>query len=99
MRDRHPASDQGNRYYSATKDYLMHRIGIHLADMYITQTDVMGNGVNIAARLQTEADPGGICISQTVYEVAKHGLEFDTQYLGPRELKISVRLFLPTKFC
>ncbi len=76
------------------KDYLMHRIGIHLADMYITETDVMGNGVNIAARLQTEADPGGICISQTVYEVAKHGLEFDTQYLGPRELK-NIREVVP----
>ncbi len=76
------------------KDYLMHRIGIHLADMYITETDVMGNGVNIAARLQTEADPGGICISQTVYEVAKHGLQFDTQYLGPRELK-NIREVVP----
>ena len=76
------------------KDYLMHRIGIHLADMYITQTDVMGNGVNIAARLQTEADPGGICISQTVYEVAKNGLEFHTQYLGPRELK-NIREVVP----
>jgi adenylate cyclase len=76
------------------KDYLMHRIGIHLADMYITETDVMGNGVNIAARLQTEADPGGICISQTVYDVAKHGLQLDTQYLGPRELK-NIREVVP----
>ncbi|MCY7393904.1 MAG: adenylate/guanylate cyclase domain-containing protein [Leptolyngbyaceae cyanobacterium CAN_BIN12] len=76
------------------KDYLMHRIGIHLADMYITETDVMGNGVNIAARLQTEADPGGICISQTVYDVAKHGLQLDTKYLGPRELK-NIREVVP----
>ena len=76
------------------KDYLMHRIGIHLADMYITETDVMGNGVNIAARLQTEADPGGICISQTVYEVARHGLQLDTKYLGPRELK-NIREVVP----
>jgi class 3 adenylate cyclase len=76
------------------KDYLMHRIGIHLADMYITETDVMGNGVNIAARLQTEADPGGICISQTVYDVAKHGLQLDTQYLGPRQLK-NIREVVP----
>ncbi|MEX0269723.1 adenylate/guanylate cyclase domain-containing protein [Leptolyngbyaceae cyanobacterium UHCC 1019] len=76
------------------KDFLMHRIGIHLADMYITETDVMGNGVNIAARLQTEADPGGICISQTVYDVAKHGLQLETQYLGPRELK-NIREVVP----
>jgi class 3 adenylate cyclase len=75
-------------------DALMHRIGIHLADMYITPTDVMGNGVNIAARLQTEADPGGICISQTVYDVAKHGLQLATEYLGPRELK-NIREVVP----
>jgi len=75
-------------------DTLMHRIGIHLADMYITSTDVMGNGVNIAARLQTEADPGGICISQTVFDVAKHGLQLETEYLGPRELK-NIREVVP----
>jgi adenylate cyclase len=78
----------------STRDSLMHRIGIHLADMYITRTDVMGNGVNIAARLQTEADPGGICISQTVYDVAKHGLQIATKYLGPRELK-NIREVVP----
>jgi adenylate cyclase len=75
-------------------DSLMHRIGIHLADMYITETDVMGNGVNIAARLQTEADPGGICISQTVYDVTKHGLQVATKFLGPRELK-NIREVVP----
>lgn len=75
-------------------DSLIHRIGIHLADMYITPTDIMGNGVNIAARLQTEADPGGICISQTVYDVAKHGLQLVTEYLGPRELK-NIREVVP----
>jgi adenylate cyclase len=79
---------------SLPADSLMHRIGIHLADMYITETDVMGNGVNIAARLQTEADPGGICISQTVFDVAKHGLQVTTKYLGPRELK-NIREVVP----
>lgn len=71
----------------APEDTLMHRIGIHLADMFITDTDVMGNGVNIAARLQAEAEPGGICLSQTVYDVVKAGLQLPTQYLGLRELK------------
>ena len=75
-------------------DALMHRIGIHLADMYITATDVMGNGVNIAARLQTEAEPGGICISQTVYDVAKTALSLVAEYLGPRELK-NIREIVP----
>ncbi len=69
------------------RDVLKHRIGVHLADMFITDTDVMGNGVNIAARLQAEADPGGICISQTVYDVVKTGLQLHIKYLGPRKLK------------
>jgi adenylate cyclase len=85
------AEDSAHRH---TRDTLVHRIGIHLADMYITATDVMGNGVNIAARLQTEAEPGGICISQTVYDVAKHGLQLETCYLGPRELK-NIREVVP----
>ncbi|HEY9656724.1 MAG TPA: adenylate/guanylate cyclase domain-containing protein, partial [Crinalium sp.] len=76
------------------EDALEHRIGIHLADMFITETDVMGNGVNIAARLQTEADPGGICISQTVFDVIKASLHVDSDYLGPRELK-NIREVVP----
>ncbi|MBD2038910.1 adenylate/guanylate cyclase domain-containing protein [Leptolyngbya sp. FACHB-321] len=76
------------------EDALEHRIGIHLADMFITDTDVMGNGVNIAARLQTEADPGGICISQTVFDVIKASLHVDSDYLGPRELK-NIREVVP----
>src|SRR5579863_4856208 len=44
---------------------LQHRVGIHLGDVLIQDKDVMGDGVNIAARLQAEAEPGGICISQT----------------------------------
>jgi len=69
------------------EDCLQHRIGIHLADIFITATDVMGNGVNIAARLQTAADPGGICISQTVNDVVKANISLETKYLGPRALK------------
>ncbi len=70
-----------------TKDVLEHRIGIHLGDVFFNETDVMGNGVNIAARLQTKAEVGGICISQTVYDVVKHRLELDVTYLGELELK------------
>lgn len=68
-------------------DALQHRIGIHLGDVFISDTDVMGNGVNIAARLQAESEPGGICISQTVYDVVRNSLRLETIYLGPRELK------------
>ena len=66
---------------------LQHRIGIHLGDVHLEDGDVMGDGVNIAARLQTQADPGGICISKTVYDVVKNRLAIQATFLGPRELK------------
>ncbi|WP_421656950.1 adenylate/guanylate cyclase domain-containing protein [Leptothermofonsia sp. ETS-13] len=68
-------------------DRLQHRIGIHLGDVFVSPTDVMGDGVNIAARLQSEAEPGGICLSQIVYDVVKKRLALQATYLGPRELK------------
>jgi len=66
---------------------LVHRLGIHLGDVFVNEQDVMGDGVNIAARLQAEAEPGGICISQTVYDVVKNKLALHVIRLGPRELK------------
>ena len=66
---------------------LTHRLGIHLGDVFVNDQDVMGDGVNIAARLQAEAQPGGICISQTVYDVVKNKLALHVTRLGPRELK------------
>jgi class 3 adenylate cyclase len=66
---------------------LQHRIGIHLGDVFVADGDVLGDGVNIAARLQTEAEPGGICISQTTYDVVKNRLPLEAASLGPRELK------------
>lgn len=66
---------------------LQHRIGIHLGDVFFSESDVMGNGVNIAARLQTEARPGGVCISQIVYDVVKSRLALDATFAGPLRLK------------
>lgn len=66
---------------------LLHRIGIHLGDVFFKDDDVMGNGVNIAARLQTEAHPGGICISQIVYDVVKSRLSLNAVFAGPLRLK------------
>jgi class 3 adenylate cyclase len=66
---------------------LRHRIGIHLGDVFQNGGDVMGDGVNIAARLQTEAVPGGICLSQTVYDVVHNRLPFYVNDLGARTLK------------
>lgn len=66
---------------------LLHRIGIHLGDVFFSQSDVMGNGVNIAARLQTEAHPSGLCISKIVYDVVNSRLALDVTYAGPLQLK------------
>jgi len=66
---------------------LQHRIGIHLGDVFQHSGDVMGDGVNIAARLQTEAVPGGICLSKTVYDVVHNRLPFYVNELSARRLK------------
>ncbi len=71
----------------APEQRLEHRIGVHLGDVFFKDDDVMGNGVNIAARLQTEAHPGGICISQIVYDVVKSRVELNATYAGPLQLK------------
>jgi len=68
-------------------EQLQHRIGIHLGDVFQHGGDVMGDGVNIAARLQTEAVPGGICLSKTVYDVVHNRLPFYVNDLGARKLK------------
>jgi class 3 adenylate cyclase len=68
-------------------EFLEHRIGIHLGDVFFSKFDAMGNGVNIAARLQTQAEPGGICISQVVYDVVKAPLSLEAIFIGPLHLK------------
>ncbi|MGF1459498.1 MAG: adenylate/guanylate cyclase domain-containing protein [Leptolyngbyaceae cyanobacterium] len=69
------------------EEYLQHRIGIHLGDVLISDDDVLGNGVNIAARLQTKSPPGGICLSQTVYDVVKARIDIQASFLGALKLK------------
>ncbi|HBB35079.1 MAG TPA: molecular chaperone Tir [Cyanobacteria bacterium UBA9273] len=69
------------------RDILKHRIGIYLGEVIFSGNDVMGNGVNMAARLQREATPGGICMSQTVYDVVKGRLRLAVTYLGLRKLR------------
>ncbi|MEO0456965.1 MAG: protein kinase [Cyanobacteria bacterium P01_A01_bin.114] len=68
-------------------ELLLHRIGVHLGDVFFSQSDVMGNGVNIAARLQTQARPGGICLSQVVYDVVRSRLTLHATPTGPLNLK------------
>ena len=63
------------------------RIGIHLGDVMIDGDDLLGEGVNLAARLQTMAEPGGILISQQVYDQVHTKLSVGFDYLGARRPK------------
>ncbi|TVQ18980.1 MAG: TIR domain-containing protein [Leptolyngbya sp. DLM2.Bin15] len=69
------------------EDILKHRIGIHLGEVIFSGTDVMGNGVNMAARLQKEALAGGISFSQSVYDAVRNQVRSPVTYLGLRSLK------------
>jgi TolB-like protein/class 3 adenylate cyclase len=63
------------------------RIGINLGDVIVEGRDLYGDGVNIAARLEGLAEPGGICISQTVLNHARGKVAFDVEDLGEQTLK------------
>ena len=64
------------------------RIGIHLGDVVEeSDGDLMGDGVNIAARLQGVAKPGGICLSEDAYRQVKARLDLAVSDLGPMQLK------------
>lgn len=64
------------------------RIGVNLGDVIVAEDgDLYGDGVNIAARLQTLAPPGGICLSQTVYDQVRNKLKLDYRPLGAHRVK------------
>ncbi len=63
------------------------RIGIHLGDVTIDGGDVFGDGVNIASRLESIADPGGIYVSEAVYKAIRSNKEINFQFLGELGLK------------
>ncbi len=63
------------------------RVGINLGDVMAEGEDLLGDGVNIAARLQEVATPGGICVSGAVREQTEGKLDFPTAHLGERALK------------
>ena len=66
---------------------LRFRIGINLGDVIIEGEDIHGDGVNLAARLEPLAEPGGICVSGSVYEQVRNKIDGAFRDLGPQELK------------
>ena len=63
------------------------RIGVHLAEVLVAGDDILGDGVNIAARLEALARPGGICLSASAWDQVKGRLAVAAAELGPQLLK------------
>jgi adenylate cyclase len=63
------------------------RIGINLGDVMLHESDLDGDSVNVAARLQALADPGGILISGPLFEQVRNKLSLAFDYLGPTPVK------------
>jgi TolB-like protein/class 3 adenylate cyclase len=63
------------------------RIGVNLGDVIVDGDDIFGDGVNIAARLEALAQPGAVCISQTVYDQVRNKLDLDYRPLGAHRVK------------
>src|SRR5215469_11259462 len=63
------------------------RIGVNLGDVMIEGEQIYGDGVNVAARLESLADPGGICISGTVYEQVRDKLALSYEDRGEQSVK------------
>ena len=66
---------------------MLFRIGLNLGDVMVEGDDLFGEGVNIAARLQAVAEPGGICISGTVFDQVKNKLSIGYDFLGRQAIK------------
>ena len=66
---------------------IVFRIGVNLGDVIVQDDDVYGDGVNIAARLEGLADPGGVVVSGTVHEHVRAKLDFGFDDLGFQDVK------------
>jgi adenylate cyclase len=69
------------------REHIQFRIGIHVGDVVVSGCDLLGDAVNIAARLEGIADPGGICISEAAYGYVRKAIPLAFTDLGPQTLK------------
>ena len=63
------------------------RIGVNLGDVVEEESRIYGDGVNIAARVESMAEAGGICISDRAYDQVENKLELKYEYLGEHQVK------------
>ena len=79
MLDREPELSEERR--------IRFRIGVNLGDVIAEQDDIYGDGVNVAARLEALAEPGGICISRVVRDQIRDKLPFPFEDRGEQSVK------------
>jgi len=81
-------NDLAERSFDLPENHRMQvRIGINLGDVMVERDDLFGDGVNVAARLQALAEPGGICISGSIHEQVENKLRLPCDDLGMLEVK------------
>jgi TolB-like protein/class 3 adenylate cyclase len=66
---------------------ITYRIGINIGDVIVEGDDIYGDGVNVAARLEALAEPGGVCVSRTVFDHVKGKVALSFDDLGQQEVK------------
>ena len=78
----------GDRNDGVPKDRrIVFRVGINIGDIIVEDDDIYGDGVNVAARMEGLAEPGGICVSRTVFNHVKGKLDLTFENLGTKEVK------------
>jgi class 3 adenylate cyclase len=75
------------------------RIGINVGDVIADRRDIYGNAVNVAARLQSLAEPGGICVSEAVREATASTLAAEYRFIGRRRVKNIARPLRAYRLC
>ena len=88
--------ESNNAWVTAEKRYSV-RIGLHLGELVDRADDIFSNAVNVAARIQPLADPGGIAMSSFIYSQIENQLDLKGTYLPPQKLKNipeKMRIFL-----
>jgi len=63
------------------------RLGVNLGDVIVEEHDIFGDGVNVAARLEALAEPGGICVSRVVRDQVRDKLDYAFEDLGEKQVK------------
>ncbi len=81
------ACAQFNTTRAENQPKLQLRIGIHVGDVVFQENDVFGDGVNVAQRIQSQAEPGSICISEEVFKLIEKKVPIHFRLIGEKKLK------------